>query len=100
MLQNTDSAKVFYQMDLYWIKEGGGNAVEYFNKYPGRFVSWHVKDTLEVGASGKMDFKTIFENAALAGMKYYVVEQEAFTTTPYEGVKQSFDFLNNAVYVK
>jgi sugar phosphate isomerase/epimerase len=100
MLQHTDSAKVFYQLDLYWIKEGGANAVEYFNKYPKRFVSWHVKDSLEIGASGKMDFKTIFANAALAGMKYIVVEQEAFTTTPFEGVKQSFDFLNTAEYVK
>jgi len=100
MLQNTDSAKVFFQMDLYWIKEGGANAIEYFKNYPKRFVSWHVKDSLEVGASGKMDFKTIFENAGLAGMKYYVVEQEAFTKTPYEGVKQSFDFLNSAEYVK
>lgn len=100
MLQNTDSAKVFFQMDLYWIQEGGANAVEYFNKYPGRFTSWHVKDSLEVGASGKMDFKTIWENAGQAGMKYYVVEQEAFTTSPFEGIKQSFDFLNQAEYVK
>jgi len=100
MLQNTDSAKVFYQVDLYWIKEGGADAIEYFNKYPNRFVSWHVKDTLEVGASGKIDFKQIFENAETAGMKYIVVEQEAFTTTPFEGVKQSFDFLNTADFVK
>jgi len=100
ILQNTDSAKFFMQLDLYWIQEGGANAVEYFNKYPKRFVSWHVKDSLEVGASGKMDFKTIFENSEIAGMKYIVVEQEAFTTTPFEGVKESFDFLNNAEYVK
>jgi sugar phosphate isomerase/epimerase len=100
MLQHTDSTKVFFQMDLYWIREGGANAVEYFNKYPKRFTSYHVKDTLEVGASGKMDFKVLFDNAETAGMKYYVVEQEAFTTTPFEGVKQSFEFLNNAEYVK
>ena len=99
MLQNTDSSKVFFQIDLFWIKEGGGNAVDYFNKYPGRFVSYHVKDRLEVGASGEMDFKTLFENADLAGMKYYIVEQEEFSTTPYEGVKESYDFLKNAEFV-
>jgi hypothetical protein len=59
-----------------------------------------VKDTLEVGASGEMDFKVLFDNAELAGMKYYIVEQEEYTTTPMEGVKQSFDFLNKAEYVK
>lgn len=100
MLQNTDSSKVFFQIDLYWIQQGGADPIAYFNNYPKRFVSYHVKDTLEVGASGKIDFKTIFESAEIAGMKYYVVEQEAFTTTPFEGVKQSFDFLNNAEYVK
>jgi sugar phosphate isomerase/epimerase len=100
MLQHTDSSKVFFQIDLYWIKEGGADAMSYFNKYPGRFVSYHVKDSLEVGASGKMDFKPYFDNAALAGMKYYIVEQEEYTTTPFEGVKQSFDFLNKAEYVK
>lgn len=100
MLQHTDSSKVFFQLDLYWIQEGGANSVEYFNRYPGRFTLWHVKDELEVGASGKMDFKTIFENAAVAGMKHIIVEQEAFATTPFEGVKQSYDFLNNAEYVK
>lgn len=99
MLQNTDSSKVFFQIDLFWIKEGGANAVDYFTKYPGRFVSYHVKDRLEVGASGEMDFKTLFENADLAGMKYYIVEQEEYTTTPFEGVKQSYDFLNNAEFV-
>ena len=100
MLQHTDSSKVFFQLDLYWIQEGGANSVEYFNKYPGRFTLWHVKDELEVGASGKMDFKTIFENAAVSGMKHIIVEQEAFATTPFEGVKQSYDFLNSAEYVK
>ena len=100
MLQHTDSSKVFMQLDLWWIQAGGASAIDYFTKYPGRFVSWHVKDSLEIGASGKMDFKTIFENAELAGMKYYVVEQEAYTTTPYEGIKQSYDFLNAAEYVK
>ena len=100
MLQHTDSSRVFMQMDLWWIQEGGASAIDYFTKYPGRFVSWHVKDSLEIGVSGIMDFKTLFENAELAGMKYFVVEQEAFTTTPYEGIKQSYDFLNTAEYVK
>ena len=100
MLQHTDSSKVFFQLDLYWIQEGGANAVEYFNKYPKRFISWHVKDEMEIGASGKMDFSELFANAEASGMKYYVVEQEAFTTTPFEGVKKSFDFLDTAEYVK
>ena len=36
MLKNTDSTKVFFEMDLWWIYIGGGNALEYFAKYPAR----------------------------------------------------------------
>jgi sugar phosphate isomerase/epimerase len=100
MLQHTDSANVFFEIDLYWIYKGGKNAVDYFTRYPGRFTLWHVKDVKELGASGTMDFKTLFENAALSGMKYPVVEQEEYTTTPMEGVKKSLDYLLNADFVK
>jgi sugar phosphate isomerase/epimerase len=100
MLQHTDSSKVIFEMDLYWVKQGGGSIMEYFKKYPNRFPLWHVKDVKEVGASGTMDFKAIFADAALSGMKYPIVEQEEYTTTPMEGITQSFDFLNKAEYVK
>ena len=101
MLKNTDPAKVMFQMDLYWITEGGKNAVDYFKAYPGRFELWHVKDLRELGgADAKMDFKPIFENAAQAGMKHFIVEVEEFNSNPIDGVKQSLDFLLNAEYVK
>ena len=100
MLQHTDSSMVFFQIDLYWIKMGGKNAIEYFTRYPGRFTLWHVKDEKELGASGTMDFKTLFENAALSGMKYPIVEQEEYTTTPLEGVKMSLEYLLKADFVK
>jgi sugar phosphate isomerase/epimerase len=64
MLKNTDPAKVMFEMDLYWITEGGKNPVDYFKAFPGRFELWHVKDLKELGGSdAKMNFKPIFENA-------------------------------------
>lgn len=100
MLTHTDPDKVLYQMDLYWVVEGGANPVDYFNKYPGRFELWHVKDEAEVGASGKMDFKTIYENVEISGMKYQVVEVEEYNFDPLVSVQKSLEFLNNAEYVK
>jgi sugar phosphate isomerase/epimerase len=100
MLQHTDSSLVFFQSDLYWMTQGGKNPVDYFTRYPGRFKLWHVKDEKELGASGKMDFKTMYENASLAGLLYSIVEQEAFTTTPMEGVKASLEYLQKADFVK
>jgi len=99
MLKNTDPAKVMFEMDLFWITEGGKNPVDYFNAYPGRFELWHVKDKAEVGA-GPMDFKPIFENAALSGVKKYIVEVEEYNFTPIESVQKSLEFLQNAEFVK
>jgi len=78
MLQNTDPSKVMFEIDLYWAVVGGANPVNYFNKYPGRFELWHIKDKEEIGASGMMDFDAIWSGAAKSGMKYGIVEVEKY----------------------
>jgi sugar phosphate isomerase/epimerase len=101
MLKNTDPKKVMFEMDLFWITEGGKNPVDYFKAYPGRFELWHVKDLKELGGNdAKMDFKPIFANAKTAGMKKFIVEVEEFNSNPIDGVKQSLEFLQKAKYVK
>jgi len=100
MLANTDPSKVMFQLDLYWCVEGGKNPVDYFNKYPKRFVSWHIKDEKEIGASGKMDFEAIWKAAKKSGMKYGVVEVERYNFDEYTSCKKSLDFLTAAKYVK
>jgi sugar phosphate isomerase/epimerase len=99
MLKNTDPSKVFFEMDLYWVVEGGANPVDYFNKYPGRFELWHIKDKEEIGASGKMDFAAIWAAAKQSGMKYGVVEVERYNFDQYTSCKKSIDWLNAAPYV-
>ncbi len=81
MLENTDPEIVNFQMDLYWVTRAGADPVAYFEKYPGRFKIWHVKDMDEQGRfapvnKGEIDFKRILENKDLSGMKYYMVEQD------------------------
>ena len=100
MLANMDPSKVFMQIDLYWIMKGGKDAIEYFNRYPGRFELWHVKDETVIGGSGEMDFENLFKNGKKSGMKYFIVEVERYDTTPMEDVQKSFEFLNNAEYIK
>ncbi len=100
MLKNTDPAKVFFQIDLYWIQEGGKNVVDYFTRYPGRFPLWHVKDEKELGESGKMDFQTIFDHAGIAGLDYIIVEVEKYDYDPLESVRMSLEYLQNADFVE
>ena len=100
MLENTDPSKVFFQMDVYWVIEGGHDPVDYFNRYPDRFELLHIKDELELGRSGKVDFANIYNNVDTSGAKYMIVEVERYTGTPIEGVRESYNFLNDAEYVK
>ncbi len=58
----------------------GVEPVDYFNRYPGRFISMHVQgwsfDTKQVMAVGKdmLDWKKIFQAAKKGGIKNYFVE--------------------------
>jgi sugar phosphate isomerase/epimerase len=99
MLEWTDPEKVMFQLDLYWIIEGGKDPLDYFNAYPGRFENWHIKDKEEVGASGKIDFEAIFAAREKAGAEYGVVEVEEYNFEPLESCRLSLLFLQNADYV-
>lgn len=104
LLESTDPANVFMQIDLYWIIYAGKDPIAFFEKYPGRFALWHVKDMAagkskkmtEVG-SGVIDYKTLFEYASVAGMKEFFVEQDVIEGDGFESLKKSFNFLNNNI---
>ena len=81
LLENTDPKYVNFQMDLYWVTKAGADPIAYFEKYPGRFKIWHVKDMDDQGrfapvGKGHIDFAQILANEKLSGMKYYMVEQD------------------------
>ena len=94
MLELTDSEKVMFELDLYWIDQGGKKPIDYFNKYPGRFMLWHIKDEKELGESGKMDFNTIFSSGEKSGMQYGIVEVENYNFDPLVSCQKSLEYLN------
>lgn len=100
MLKNTDPKLFCMELDVYWCQEGGYNPVDYLKKYKGRFPLLHIKDEKEIGQSGKMDFKAIFKAAYAQGMKDYFVEVERYNHPPIESVRQSYEYLANASFVK
>ena len=100
MLAHTDPSKVFFEMDVYWTVRGGRSPVEFFKKYPGRFTVLHIKDEKELGQSGMVGFDAIFNNLAIAGTKYLIVEVERYDLPHFESVQASLDYLNNAAFVK
>jgi sugar phosphate isomerase/epimerase len=96
LVEETDPALVTMQLDLGWTYIAGVDPVALFKAHPGRFELWHVKDVfglrtvnpalgpnarvssmalVPVGA-GHIDFKPVFGQASLAGLKHFVIEQD------------------------
>ena len=106
MMANSDGALVKMELDIYWIVKAGKDPIAYFDKYPGRFELWHVKDMTNdaekffapVG-SGTIDWVKIFAAREKAGMKHYFVEQDRTKGDIWEDITKSCNFLNNAKYV-
>lgn len=98
-LDHTDPQYVNFQMDLFWVTKTGADPIEYFNKYPGRFKIWHMKDMDNEGkfapiGEGTINFERIIAQKNLSGMQFYLVEQDAtFNYKPIEAVKISHDGL-------
>jgi sugar phosphate isomerase/epimerase len=82
ILSQTDKNLVKMELDLGWVATAKKDPVELFKGNPGRFPLFHMKDfvlatnTMVPVGEGNVDFKRAFDNAKLAGMKYYFVEQD------------------------
>jgi len=102
MLNGTDPALVFFEMDVYWTVMGQQDPIDYFEKYAGRFPVLHIKDRSVLGQSGMMNFENIFNRAYKNGLDEFYVEIEGIKAgmTQFEGVKQCYDYLNKASFVK
>ena len=99
LLDKTDPSVVSMEMDLGWVIAAGRDPLTYFEKYPGRFPLWHLKDmniakkeSTEFG-KGDVDIAKMLANAEKAGMKYFFMEQEEYTNNAIESCKQNFEFL-------
>jgi len=82
ILKGTDPKLVKLQVDLYWLAHDSKQPAHYwFQRAPGRFVMWHVKDMHRVSrdytelGNGTIDYTKIWPDIALAGMKHFFVEQ-------------------------
>jgi sugar phosphate isomerase/epimerase len=84
LLAATDPALVNYELDIFWARHAGFEANDLFERHPGRFVMWHVKDMRDpTGAKamvpvggGSIDFASIFQRAGRSGLKHFFVEHD------------------------
>jgi sugar phosphate isomerase/epimerase len=99
-LSDCDPELVTMQLDIGWATISGQDVVGMFKKHPGRFELWHIKDmfgiqkldttvgpirrtdavTFEPFGVGQIDYKPFFDNAELAGLKHFCLEQDNAAT--------------------
>ena len=99
MIAETDPRFVTFQLDLFWIRSGGGDPLAYFARHPGRFSSVHVKDMdgspeqrmVDVG-KGVIDFAAIFAQRERAGIEHFFIEHDQ-PEDPLESVRASYQYL-------
>jgi sugar phosphate isomerase/epimerase len=88
LLRETNRDLVKFELDLFWITEGGSSGVEYLSADPSRFFGYHVKDHVwgdrpneadfeDVGP-GMLDFPDLFDAGDGRGLdKHYFIEHDS-----------------------
>lgn len=99
LLEKTDPKLVKMELDLGWVVVTGNKPEDYFERYPGRFPLWHLKDmdvvkkhSTEFG-KGQLDIKGMLASAKKSGMKHFFVEQEEYTSTALESLTEDYAYL-------
>ncbi len=98
-----------FEMDVYWVQHGGTDPLALLNKYPDKFVLFHLKDmekgvvgnntghedveTNVVLGTGQIDISGVVKRAKELGVaKYMFIEDECSRVV--EQVPQSLQYLN------
>ena len=97
MMENLSPENVTMELDLCWVVFAGRNAIDLFQKYPGRFTLAHFKDLTEEGkretaivGEGVVDFEEILKNMRKGGIRQIIVELEDYKKAPMDDVKVSY----------
>lgn len=105
----TEVTDAKFQMDVYWVRQGGANPTVLLKKYPGIFTSLHVKDrapgtpdssdghadveTNVVLGQGDVGIADVVKEARKQGIRYFFLEDES--SRVLEQVPKSLQYLES-----
>ena len=110
LAQNTDPARVTFQIDVFHALHGGGDPVDLITRYAARVTSLHLKD-LKKGVAikkgtgtatppddvplgtGQVDWPAVLRAAMKAKTSFYYLEDES--ADPLTHIPQSLEYLGN-----
>lgn len=101
LAERTDSAKMGFTLDTYWVQVGGGDPAQWIERLSGRVPCIHLKDyslgaKMAVVGEGNINFDRVFEMAEKAGTQYMLVEQDNCNgEDPFDCLRRSYEFLRS-----
>ena len=113
MLKNTDPGLVIQQLDIGNLYNGGAKAIDVVAKFPGRFVSMHVKDEIP---NSEKDSHEKYESTILGkgivgtkdvidlgrksgGTFHFIIEQESYQSkSPLASMKEDLSIMKSWGY--
>jgi sugar phosphate isomerase/epimerase len=112
MLTETDPNLVVQQLDIGNLYNGGAKAIDIVKKWPGRFVSMHVKDEIKSSGGGNHEYESCVLGKGIVnpkevidlgrksgGTKHFIIEQESYQgKTPLEAMKENFGVMKKWGY--
>jgi sugar phosphate isomerase/epimerase len=111
ILNNTDPELVIQQLDIGNLYNGGAKAIDVVQKFPGRFVSMHVKDEIPVSGSNEKYESTILGKGIVnvkevidlgrksGGTRHFIIEQESYQgQSPLDAAKEDLAIMKNWGY--
>lgn len=101
LLDPADDNEILAEIDVYWVKKGGYDPLEFIQPYAGRMPIIHLKDMTddeemtfaEIG-TGSIDFLPILRWGEASGVNWYAVEQDMCRRSPLESLQISLENLH------
>ena len=119
LVSETDPELVVFQLDIGWSSVAGQDAIEIFRDSPRRFPLWHIKDVaglramtpqqtmterqraarMAVVGEGEIEWRSIFDQARLAGLQHYFleIEGEAVANGSLAAAQKSYENLRRII---
>ena len=111
LLAETDPARVFFEIDLFWAAVAGIDIPALFAAHPGRFKLCHIKDmsgdpapyanSIDFGTivqelmvnvgEGTLPFETYFAQNDVSGLEYFIAEHDNPPRPFRQSIQTSYD---------
>lgn len=106
LIENTDPNLVCFELDMCWSEAAGENTMAHLEKYGNRYELCHVKQLVEKEpkplqtdlADGIIDYSKLMRSAKDNGIKYFLVEQEQYPTSPLASMENNAAYMKNLVF--